>query len=119
MPEKELFFSDEEYYSTLFHELVHSTGHNKRLNRLKVGKENYAKEELIAEIGNAFLCAETGIEQITLENSTAYIKNWLGALKSDEKYIIFAAAQAQKAVDYILSTKKSSKESEAKTCAIV
>lgn len=106
MPLQETFKSDEEYYSTLFHEVTHSTMKETRTKRIKNNEINYAKEELIAEMGNAFLCHMTGIEQATLENSQAYINSWLKALKSDEKYIIFASQQAQKAVDYITSKQK-------------
>ncbi|BFH34014.1 ArdC family protein [Paenibacillus melissococcoides] len=98
----------EEYYSTLFHEHVHSTGHSKRLNRSGItelaafGDENYSKEELVAEIGADMLCAMAGIDNSTIENSAAYIGGWLRKLKEDKMLIIQAAAQAQKAADYIL-----------------
>lgn len=101
--------SAEEYYSTLFHELAHSTGHSKRLNRKELlehdgfGKTNYAKEELTAEMTAAYLCAIAGISQPTIANSAAYIDSWLKALKNDKSLIIKAASQAQKAADYILS----------------
>ena len=65
------------------------------------GSEQYSQEELIAEIGNAFLCGKTGIENKTLKNSTAYISGWLKKLKNDKRLIVIAAAQAQKATDYI------------------
>ena len=98
----------EEYYSTFFHELVHSTGHKRRLGRSGVeevaafGSHEYSKEELVAEIGSAMLCGVAGIEQVTLDNSAAYIQSWLKALKNDERMIVSAAGQAQKAADYIL-----------------
>ena len=105
LPNKEQFFSTDEYYSTLFHELTHSTGHEKRLNRLKdeafFGNEEYSKEELIAEIGASFLCAKAGIEK-TIKNSVAYIQSWLKALKNDKKLIFKASSEAEKAVKYIL-----------------
>ncbi len=107
LPMPRSFKSAEEYYSTLFHELVHSTGHPKRLNRSGIeepsrfGSESYSKEELIAEIGSAFLCGQTGIEKQTIDNSTSYISGWLKALKDDKKLVIIAAALAQKASDYI------------------
>jgi antirestriction protein ArdC len=103
--------SAEEYYSTLFHELAHSTGHESRLHRKELlehdgfGKTNYAKEELTAEMTAAYLCAITGIGQPTIANSAAYINNWLKALKNDKRLVINAAAQAQKAADYILNVK--------------
>ncbi|MHA7584744.1 antirestriction protein [Chryseobacterium mucoviscidosis] len=100
----------EEYYSTLFHELAHSTGHRNRLNRPGIeeyaafGDENYSKEELIAEISAAMLCASCGIDNSTIENSAAYIHSWHRKLKSDPTLIVKAAGQAQKATDYILGT---------------
>ena len=102
---KENFKSEEEYYSTLFHEMVHSTGHKSRLNRNLVngfGSDLYSKEELIAEIGNAFLCSEAGILKNTIDNSTAYIQSWISKLKNDPKLIVSASGKATKAVDYIL-----------------
>lgn len=106
MPEKTSFSGVPEYYSTLFHELIHATGHDSRLKRLQnsvegFGSTSYAKEELVAEMGAGFLCAISGIENATLENSAAYIANWLGRLKDDRKLVVHAAAQAQKAVDWI------------------
>lgn len=99
------FTSPEEYYAVLFHELIHATGHKSRLDRdclNRFGSEGYAKEELIAEIGAAFLCARCGIQR-KIDNRAAYIQNWLGALKNDTKLVIGAAGAAQKAVDYVLS----------------
>jgi antirestriction protein ArdC len=95
-----------EYYCTIFHELVHSTGHKSRLNRpgiqqVSFGSETYSKEELIAELGAAMLCAIAGIDNSTIDNSAAYIQGWLKALNDDKKMIVQAAAQAQKAVDLI------------------
>lgn len=94
----------EEYYSTLFHEMIHSTGHKDRLARTfgAFGDEKYSKEELVAEMGAAMLCGIAGIENNTIENSASYIKSWLSALKDDTRLIFHASAQAQKAVDYIL-----------------
>jgi antirestriction protein ArdC len=95
-----------EYYSTFFHEIIHSTGHEKRLNRsLKngFGSESYAKEELIAELGSVFLNNHYGIETSnTFDNSTAYIQSWLKALKDDKKLIVTASTQAEKAANYVL-----------------
>ncbi|MBU1864436.1 MAG: DUF1738 domain-containing protein [Candidatus Omnitrophica bacterium] len=116
MPRKELFISEEEYYSTFFHELAHATGHTTRLNRFSnnsttlFGGEQYSFEELIAELGSCFLCAESGFAQKTLENSSAYIKGWLKTFKSDNRFIIRAANKAQKAVDYILAKEKDGNE---------
>ena len=113
MPKKELFRSDEEYYSTLFHELGHSTGHASRVGRKGVmetsyfGSHEYSKEELVAEMSAAFLCSEAGIVNRTIENSAAYIQSWIKALKSKDNkgLVISAASQAQKAYDFILNQK--------------
>lgn len=99
-----------EYYSTLFHELVHSTGHATRLSREGVtdfdqfGSHKYAKEELVAEMGAAFLCAEAEITY-TIDNSAAYIQSWMKVLKQskNKQLLIQAASQAQKAADHILA----------------
>ncbi len=98
----------EEYYSTLFHEMIHSTGHESRLNRSGVtklaafGDEQYSKEELVAEMGAAMLCGVAGIDNSTLDNSASYLQSWIKALKGDSRLAITAAQQAQKAADYIL-----------------
>ena len=108
MPEMQTFTSEQAYYSVFFHELVHSTGHTSRLNRkeitetMRFGSQTYSKEELTAEIGASFLCAEAGILMNTFYNSVAYIQSWLKVLKDDKKFIIEAAAKAQKASDFIL-----------------
>lgn len=105
LPEKTKFESEEEFYSTYFHEGVHSTGHQKRLNRkfgFSFGDKNYSKEELVAEMGAGMLCAVAGIDNETLDNSASYIKSWIGKLKEDNRLIISASGKAQKAVDYIL-----------------
>ncbi|MGG4278087.1 ArdC family protein [Bacillus licheniformis] len=102
----------EEYYSTLFHEMVHSTGHKSRLARPGVTSQNvafgdpvYSKEELIAEMGAAMLCGVAGIFNHTIENSASYIASWMKAIKKDHKLVLQASAQAQKAADYILGVK--------------
>ena len=108
MPKPGRFESSERYYSTLFHELTHSTGHSSRLDRnvdLKLaafGSSDYSREELVAEMGAAFLCGETGILD-TIEQSAAYIEGWLRSLRNNRKLVVTAAAQAQKAVDFILN----------------
>jgi antirestriction protein ArdC len=108
LPSRERFQTVESYYATVFHELVHSTGHEKRLKRSTLtesagfGSNPYCKEELIAEMGAAFLCGQAEIAERTIGNSVAYIKGWLAALQSDKTLIVQAAAQAQKAVDFIL-----------------
>lgn len=102
----------EEYYSTAFHELTHSTMHPARCNRAEerkgksvaFGSTEYSKEELVAEIGSAALVNYCGIEsEHSFNNSTAYIQSWSKALKDNKKMIIYASAQAQKAIDYILN----------------
>lgn len=111
MPHKEQFQNSEEYYSTLFHEMVHSTGHLKRLGRFTgeaikatFGSEIYSKEELVAELGSAMLCGIAGINN-TIENSASYLQSWLKVLKNDNKLIVQAAGLAQKACDHILGIK--------------
>ena len=104
MPDQNKFTSTTEYYSTLFHELGHSTGHSTRLNRLaptQFGSETYGKEELVAELTSAYLCATAGLER-HIESNTAYLAGWIQALKSDTKLIVNSAACAQRASDYIL-----------------
>lgn len=104
MPAHGQFKTSEDFYSVLFHELCHSTGHPSRLNRKGAGgTEGYALEELCAEIGAAFLCANAGIAGRTLDNSAAYLRFWVQHLKDDSKLVVFAAGQAQKAVDFILN----------------
>lgn len=98
----------DEYYSTAFHEAIHSTGAAKRLNRPgivefdKFGSEQYSKEELVAEMGAAMLCAVAGIDNSTIENSAAYINAWLTKLQNDHSLVVSAASQAQRAADHIL-----------------
>jgi antirestriction protein ArdC len=119
MPSKALFHSAEEFYSTLFHELVHSTGHASRVGRDGIehieqfGSESYSKEELIAEMGAAMLCGVTGIAPRTIENSAAYLKCWIERLRGDSKLLVSAASQAQKSCDYIRATNSNTQESEA------
>ncbi|WP_339880137.1 zincin-like metallopeptidase domain-containing protein [uncultured Algoriphagus sp.] len=110
MPERNLFPSSEAYYGVLYHELIHSTGHSSRLDRIGVSNpqrfasEAYSKEELIAEMGAGYLNNYTGIlDQNLLENSAAYIQNWLNELRNDKHLLIEAASKAQKAVDYMLN----------------
>ena len=110
VPCKEQYQNIEEFYSTLFHEMTHSTGHKNRLDREDVkdcmyfGSENYSKEELCAELGSAFLINKLGIASSkSFNNSTAYIQSWLIVLKNDKKFIISASSRAEKAVKYILN----------------
>jgi len=114
MPKQEMFESPEEYYSTLFHELGHATGHKDRLNRDGLakggfGSHAYSKEELVAEFTAAFLCGETGIDTATIENSAAYLSNWLKKLNENPKWLVEAAAKAQKAADYLLDRQAAEK----------
>jgi antirestriction protein ArdC len=106
LPSPKSFHNPEDYYAAAFHELVHSTGHETRLSRDTknvFGSEDYSKEELIAEIGSAFLCAEAHIDSPELDKNTiAYIQSWIQVLKNDPNIVIRAAGKAQKAADYIL-----------------
>ena len=108
LPRKESFESIPAYYGAAFHELTHSTGHPKRLNRSGItdtapfGSPLYSKEELVAEFGASFLSGLANIDLCTLKNTAAYLQGWLQALKNDKRLLIQAAAQAQKATDYIL-----------------
>jgi len=100
----------EEYYSTAFHELTHSTMKESRCNRRETGKiaakgnKEYSKEELVAEIGSCFLSNSAGLNsEKAFNNSVAYLQGWLSALKNDPKMIVHASAQAEKAAEYILN----------------
>lgn len=107
MPPFEAFPQLEGYYATLAHETVHWTRHPSRLNRdmgrKKWGDEGYAKEELVAELGSAFLCAALQITPEVREDHAAYVGSWLEALKGDKRFIFTAASHAQKAADYLQS----------------
>ena len=100
----------EKFYSTLFHEMTHSTGHWTRLGRFKedgrvaaFGNEDYSKEELIAELGDAALCGRCGIEtEGSFKNSVAYLQGWMKEIKDDPNLIVAAAGKADKAVGYIV-----------------
>jgi antirestriction protein ArdC len=122
MPVRESFEKVEEYYSTLFHEMVHSTGHKDRLaregitNPIKFASHDYSFEELVAECGATFLCGHAGVLDRTFDNSAAYISNWVSKLRSEPEWVISAGAKAQKAYDLILGVKwdeKSDKADEA------
>ena len=108
MPAPARFEAPARYYSTVFHELTHATGHPRRLHRetladmVAFGDTNYSKEELCAEMGAAYLCGVAGIENETVTASAAYIQGWLRQLQDDTKLLIQAAAQTQRAADYIL-----------------
>ena len=119
VPAIRYFDSQEAFYCTLFHELGHSTGHEKRLNRKGItehnffGSHDYGQEELIAEFCASYLCAVTGTEQPTIDNSAAYLQSWLSAIRGNPKMLVQAAAQAQKAADYILGKAPASEEEQA------
>ena len=112
LPLFDQFTDANEYYSTAFHESVHSTMKESRCNRAEdrkgklvaFGSNDYSKEELIAEIGSASLMNIIGIETgKTFQNSTAYIQSWLSVLQNDVKFIVSASSKAEKAVNYILN----------------
>jgi antirestriction protein ArdC len=111
MPPHGLFENAEEYWSTFWHEAGHASGHRTRLNRESInevapfGSASYSVEEIIAEMTAAYLCGITGIENRTIDNSAAYIAGWARKLRENRKLIIHAAAQAQRACDYILNGK--------------
>lgn len=116
MPDRQYFIGEEAYYSTLFHELAHSTGHASRLARKSLltntginstgdtARKIYAEEELVAEMAASFLNAEAGILEEEIENSAAYLKGWADALrrKDAQSWVVRAASEGQKAADFIL-----------------
>jgi antirestriction protein ArdC len=105
MPELPTFRDAESYYATLAHEATHWTRHESRLDRdlgrKRFGDAGYAMEELVAEIGAAFLCADLGITPETRDDHAAYIASWLKVLKDDKRAIFTAASHAQKAADFL------------------
>ena len=109
MPPRSSFRSPEDYHLTLFHEMTHATGHSSRLDRegitqpAKFGSERYSKEELIAELGAAFLSNEAGtLTSLQFENSSAYLGSWIQKFQNDPRMIISAASQAQRSADFVL-----------------
>jgi antirestriction protein ArdC len=108
LPPREVFTSAEEFYATALHEIVHATGNEKRLSRESMleaapfGSQTYCAEELCAEMGAAYLCAAAEISNAVVENQAAYVAGWLKKLRDDRKLLVHAAAQAQRAADYIL-----------------
>lgn len=108
LPYPHSFRIKEEYYCTCFHEIIHSTGHEHRLNRRELvnhdgfGGANYSREELVGEFGAAYLCGIAGIHPKTLGNSAAYIKSWLDKIKNDPTIIFKASSKAQAAIDFLL-----------------
>lgn len=109
MPKINTFEDSEAYYETLFHELIHATGHKERLDRKELvqqaamGGDQYSIEELIAEIGACYLASFCGMSQKNFSNNVAYIEGWLAKLKHDKRFIIYASGHSQKAVDFILN----------------
>ena len=107
MPSPACFACPEAYYTTLYHELVHASGHRSRLDRKTFtdvclfGDPTYAKEELVAEMGATYLCGVCGIAHTTLANSAAYLQSWMAMLHHDVTLLVQAAAQAQRAADYL------------------
>lgn len=123
MPPRESFESEEAYYATRFHEMVHSTGHGTRLDRPGVtkldyfGSHQYSYEELVAECGSAFLCGEAGILNTTIDNTAAYIAGWVKKLQSEPKWVVKAGGEAARAADYILGPSKQVDEQEGEESA--
>ena len=105
MPAFESFRDAESYYATLAHEVTHWTRHASRLarefGRERWGDEGYSMEELVAELGAAFLCADLGLTPEVREDHAAYIASWLKVLRNDKRAVFTAAAHAQRAADYL------------------
>ena len=121
MPPKACFISEASYNSVLLHELTHSTMHESRLGRGEAYKnayssrtESYAREELVAELGAAFLSSEIGYDQLELEFHASYLENYLSVLTSDKKAIFRAATDAQKAATFIIENWVEGKAKEVK-----
>jgi antirestriction protein ArdC len=117
VPPVSAFNSTAEFYSTVFHELGHSTGHVSRLDRkegmekIRFGSENYSKEELIAELTACYVCSELGIkDETSLKNSAAYLQGWIKPLQNDPTMILTASTAALKAANYILNNTADSLE---------
>lgn len=111
VPKIDQFTDIAEFYSMVYHEAVHSTGHSSRLNRItdvaRFGSESYSREELTAELGASYLVNAAGLEtDSSFQNSAAYVSGWLDALKGDKRFIVSAAGQAEKAVRLILGEKE-------------
>jgi antirestriction protein ArdC len=106
IPKMKYFANPSEFFRTLYHEGIHSTGHPKRLNRFdgtsnRFGDESYSKEELVAELGSSYL-AEIAHLELNIRNSAAYISGWASKLRDNQKWILWAASRAEKAADHIL-----------------
>ncbi|HEX2752958.1 MAG TPA: zincin-like metallopeptidase domain-containing protein [Alphaproteobacteria bacterium] len=117
MPPFETFRNRESYYATVLHELIHWTSHKARLDRnfnaKKFGDNGYAREELVAELGAAFLCADLGITPEVRDDHAAYLAHWLDALKEDKRAIFSAAAHAQRATDYLCALQERKEDAAA------
>ena len=123
VPDKKYFKNSSAFYRTLFHELGHSTGHPKRLNRYdgmsnSFGDVPYSKEELVAELCSSFLAGIAHLD-LDIRNSAAYIKGWASALRDNQKWVMWAAARAEKAANHILGNASSFAVSEEKSTAEV
>jgi antirestriction protein ArdC len=123
VPDRKYFTSSSAFYRVLFHEMGHSTGHPKRLNRYdgmsnSFGDIPYSKEELVAELCSSFLAGIAHLDP-DIRNSAAYIKGWASALRDNQKWVMWAAARAEKAADHILGIDSSYSASEEKTTAEV
>ena len=121
MPAKDSFQSVEEYYGTLFHEMIHSTGHPTRLKRLMksvVHRESYSREELIAEFGVCFLASESHILPRVQNNSASYLQGWVKYLKNHEDELLKAAIQGARASNYILGKGRHANKSSQETCEL-
>jgi antirestriction protein ArdC len=103
MPAKNSFTCEDGYYATLFHEIVHSTSHTKRLAR---DTSAYSREELVAELGAAMLCSEANILNNTIENTQAYINSWIRNFKDKPKMVVQCSSKAHKAVEYLINYKE-------------
>lgn len=111
-PQKAQFVSLSEYYKTVYHELVHSTGHKDRLNRGLTGRSDmtgYSREELVAEIGASYLTSISGLPDQSVDNAVAYLQGWIKPLQSNPKWIVWAASRAEAATKFILNEQPSQK----------
>lgn len=121
LPYKECFDQPEDYYSTALHELAHWTGHSSRLDRLntlaRFGDNDYAIEELVAEMASSFLTATLGIRNSAAqERSASYVANWLDVLKNDRRALFSASSAASKASDFVLAFSRETAVQEAEPC---
>ncbi|MFD2503012.1 zincin-like metallopeptidase domain-containing protein [Rhizorhabdus histidinilytica] len=106
MPPFKVFHSADDYYATLAHEAVHLAGHESRLNRktlISTSRADYARDELVAELGACFIGAIVGFKVEEREDHAAYLEHWLTALRNDKRAIFEAAREAQNAADYLLA----------------